>query len=78
MEKKIYGTITDFAKEKVIIPTVLVGDGSTKINGKEVKFEFLTTWDQEPIVRAGNKHFGLRWKDITQMAEDRGLFEEVK
>lgn len=85
MKKKIYGTITDTArllsqkqKEKVLIPSIYVGDGSVEINGKEVKFELLTTWKQAPMVRVGNKYFYLSWKDILQMAEDRGLFEEVE
>ena len=76
MEKKIYGTITT-AKEKVL-PCIYVGGGSSKINGKEVKFELLTTWKQEPMIKVGNKYFCLGWKDILQMAEDRGIFEEVE
>lgn len=67
MEKKIHGTITDVAKEKVFIPSVYVGNGSIEINGKEVEFEFLTTWKQTPITKVGNKYFCLS-----------GLFEEVK
>lgn len=78
MEKKIYGTITDISKEKVFIPSVYVGNGSTEINGKEVEFEFSTTWKQTPIVKLGNKYFCLSWEDILQIAKDRGLFEVVK
>lgn len=71
------GSILDTAKENKFIMTQYVGDGSgTLDNGEQVKYKLLMAMNCSPIVECGSKYFQLSWKDILNLAEQRGLFKK--
>ena len=69
-EKKKYG--------KIIEGFVLrehVGEGTTA-DGKE--FEISVAVNMSPLVKYKKKFYSLSWDDILHLAEEKGLFDEVK